>query len=60
MKSLNLQVEDSYYPALLELLKNLPKNKIQIQEIDSENPLTFEQAMSYTLKKNDELYKRLS
>ena len=60
MKSLNLQVEDSYYPALLELLKNLPKNKIHIQEIDGENPLTFEQAMSYTLKKNDELYKRLS
>ena len=50
MESLNLQVEDSYYPALLELLKNLPKNKIQLQEIDNENPLTFEQA-NCTLKK---------
>lgn len=30
MKSLNIQVEDSFYEALLEILKNLPKNKIQI------------------------------
>jgi len=60
MKSLNIQVEDSFYEALLEILKNLPKNKIQIQEIDSDNHLDFEQAMDYTLKKNKELYKRLS
>jgi len=40
--------------------KILPKNKIQIQEIDSDNHLEFEQAMNYTLKKNKELYKRFS
>ncbi len=60
MKSLNIQVEDSFYDALLEILKNLPKNKIQIQEIDSNNRLDFEQTINYTLKKNQELYKRLS
>ena len=60
MKSLTIQVEDSLYDALLEILKNLPKNKIQIQEVNKDNKLEFEQAMNYALKKNKELYKRLS
>jgi hypothetical protein len=58
MKSLNIQVEDSFYDVFLEILKNLPK--IQVQEIDSDNHLEFEQAMDYVLEKNKELYKRLS
>ncbi len=60
MKSLHLQVDDSLYPALLEILKNLPKNKIKIQELATNNNLGFEQAMDCTLDKNKELYKRLS
>lgn len=60
MKTLNIQVEDSLYDALLEILENLPKHKIKIQEVDSDNRLDFEQAMDYTLDKNKELYKRLS
>jgi ribosomal protein S3AE len=60
MKTLNIQVENSLYEALLEILENLPKHKIKIQEVDSDNCLDFEQAMDYTLDKNKELYKRLS
>ncbi|NOQ35521.1 MAG: hypothetical protein GQ569_06450 [Methylococcaceae bacterium] len=60
MKTLNIQVEDSFYDALLEILKNLPKNKVKIQEVNEDNSLDFEQAMAYTLKKNSELYKCLS
>ncbi len=60
MKTLHLQVDDSLYPALLEILKNLPKNKIKIQEQGTNKNLGFEQAMEYTLDKNKELYKRLS
>ncbi len=60
MKALNIQVDDSLYPALLEILKNLPASKIQIQEQSPDKELSFEQAMDYTLDKNKELYKRLS
>ena len=60
MKTLNIEVEDSLYDALLEILKNLPKKKIKIQEIKEDKNLDFEQAMDYTLKKNAELYEHLS
>ena len=60
MKTLNIQVEDSFYPALLEVLKNLPTSKIIIQEQDTAVALSFDQAMDETLDKNKELYKRLS
>ena len=60
MKALNIQVDDSLYPALLEILKNLPASKIQIQEQSPDKELSFEQALDYTLDKNKELYKRLS
>ena len=60
MRVLNIQVEDSLYPALLEILKNLPASKLKIQEQVPDNSLEFEQAMDYTLEKNKELYKRLS
>ena len=60
MKTLNIQIEDSLYDELLEILKKLPENKIKIQVQDSEKNLSFEQAMDYTLDKNNELYKRLS
>jgi len=60
MKALNIQVDDSLYPALLEILKNLPASKIQIQEQSPDKELSFELAMDYTLDKNKELYKRLS
>ena len=60
MKTLTIEVEDHLYAALLELLENLPKHKIKIQEMDSDNRLDFEQAMDYALDKNQELYKRLS
>lgn len=60
MKTLTIEVEDSLYSALLEILENLPKHKIKIQEVDSDNRLSFEDAMDYTLDKNKELYKRLS
>jgi hypothetical protein len=60
MKTLIIQVEDTLYDALLEILENLPKHKIKIQETGSDNRLDFEQAMDYALDKNKELYKRLS
>jgi hypothetical protein len=60
MKTLTIQVEDTLYDALLEILENLPKHKIKIQEMASDNRLDFEQAMDYALDKNQELYKRLS
>jgi hypothetical protein len=60
MKTLNIQIDDSLYASLLEMLKKLPKSKIKIQELDSTNNLNFEQAMDYALEKNKELYKRLS
>jgi hypothetical protein len=56
MKTLNIQIDDS----LLEMLKKIPKSKIKIQELDSTNDLSFEQATNYALEKNKELYKRLS
>jgi len=58
MKTLNIQIDESLYDALLEILKNLPKSKIKIEKQD--NHLSFEQAMDYTLEKNKQLYKRLS
>jgi len=60
MKALNIQVEDSFYPALLEVLKNLPASKVKIQEQKTVKTLSFEQAMDETLEQNKELYKRLS
>ncbi len=60
MKTLTIEVEDSLYSALLEILENLPKHKIKIQQTDSDNRLSFEEAMDYTLDKNKELYKRLA
>jgi len=60
MKTLNIQIDDSLYASLLEMLKKLPKSKIKIQELDSANNFNFEQAMDYALEKNKELYKRLS
>ncbi|MCX7094785.1 MAG: hypothetical protein NTY50_15230 [Methylobacter sp.] len=60
MKTLTIQVEDTLYDALLEILENLPKHKIKIQETESDNRLDFDQAMDYALDKNEELYKRLS
>lgn len=60
MRVLQLQIDDSLYPALLEILKNLPENKIKIQEQGTNKPLGFEQAVDYTIDKNKELYKRLS
>ena len=60
MKALNIQVEDSFYPALLEVLKNLPASKIKIQEQKTVKTLSFKQAMGETLEQNKELYKRLS
>ncbi len=61
MKTLNIQIDDSLYDALLEILKNLPESKIKIQDLDSaKNNLSLEQAMDYTLEKNKQLYQRLS
>jgi hypothetical protein len=60
MKILTIEVEESLYDALLEILQNLPKNKIKIQEVDNSNCLDFEQALEHTLDKNKELYNRLS
>ena len=60
MKALNIQVEDSFYPALLEVLKNLPASKIKIQEQETVKTLSFEQAMDETLEQNKEFYKGLS
>lgn len=60
MKTLTIQVEETLYDALLEILENLPKHKIKIQEMDDDNCIDFEQAMDYALDKNKELYKRLS
>ncbi len=60
MKALHIQVDESFYPALLEVLKSLPANKIIIIEDEKPATLSFEQAMDYTLDKNEELYKRLS
>jgi len=60
MKALQIQVDESFYPALLEVLKNLPANKIKIIEDEKPTELSFEQAVEHTLDKNEELYKRLS
>jgi hypothetical protein len=60
MRELQIQVDDSLYPELLKILKNLPESKINIQEQSIDKNLSFEQAMDYTLDKNKELYKRLS
>lgn len=60
MKALKIQVDDSLYPALLEILRNLPESKIKIQEQTCDENPGFEQAMDLTLNKNKELYKRLS
>ena len=60
MKALKIEVDDSLYPALLEILRNLPESKIKIQEQALDDNPDFEQAMDLTLNKNKELYKRLS
>ncbi|MCK5720159.1 MAG: hypothetical protein KAH84_09465 [Thiomargarita sp.] len=60
MKILNLQVDESIYNELLEILKNLPESKVKILKQDATNKFNFEQAMNYTLEKNKQLYERLS
>ncbi len=60
MKALNIEIDDSLYDSLLEVLKNLPENKIKIQELNNKNCLNFTQATNHTLNKNKSLYKRLS
>ena len=60
MKTLNIQIDDSLYDTLLEILKKIPESKIKIQEQDFANNISFEEVMDYTLEKNKELYKRLS
>ena len=47
MKTLTIEVEDALYSALMEILENLPKHKIKIQEADSDNRLSFKQAMAF-------------
>jgi hypothetical protein len=61
MKILTIQIDNSLYDALLEILKNLPKNKIIIQEENTEmDGLDFDKAMDYALDKNKKLYERLA
>jgi hypothetical protein len=61
MKTLTIQIDNSLYDALLEILKNLPKSKIIIQEENTEmEGLDFDKAMDYALHKNKELYERLA
>jgi hypothetical protein len=36
MKTLTLQIDNTLYDALLEILKNLPKSKITIQEVETD------------------------
>jgi len=60
MKTLTLEVDESLYPSPLDILKNLPKSKIQIKEQSTDKELSFDKAMNYTLDKNKDLYKRLS
>ncbi len=60
MKALNIEIDDSLYDSLLEILKNLPENKIKIQELSNNNCLNFTQATNHALNKNKSLYKRLS
>ena len=60
MKVLQIEVDNAFYPTLLEVLNNLPANKITIVEAKKSKTLSFEEAMEYTLDKNKELYQRLS
>jgi hypothetical protein len=60
MKALNIEIDDSLYDSLLEILKKLPENKIKIQELNNKNCLNFTQATNHALNKNKSLYKRLS
>lgn len=61
MKTVTIQIDNSLYDALLEILKNLPKSKIIIQEENTEmEDLDFDKAMDYALDKNKELYERLA
>ncbi len=61
MKTLTIQIDNSICDALLEILKNLPKSKIIIQEENTEmEGLDFDKAMDYALDKNKELYERLA
>ncbi len=60
MKALNIEIDDSLYDSLLEILKKLPENKIKIQELNNKNCLNFTQATNIALNKNKSLYKRLS
>ncbi len=60
MKTLSIEIDDSLYNNLLEILKSYPKNKLKFHEVLEGESLTFEQAMEYTLSKNKMLYERLS
>lgn len=41
MKTLNIQIDDSLYEMLLEMLKKIPESQIKIQEVDSANSLSL-------------------
>ena len=62
MKNLSLQIDDTLYDALVALLRQFPKDKVQIVEAPEaeKTGMEFEQASRHVLEKNAELYKRLA
>jgi hypothetical protein len=63
MKTITLSVEDALYDHLMALIDLLPTEKIHIQQesmYESKQDLSVEDVGDYVLKKNAELYKRLS
>jgi len=64
MKTLYLEVEDTLYEHLMALIAQLPADKVRIlleekQEV-ARPGLSVEEAIEHVLKKNAELYRRLS
>ena len=62
MKTLHLSIDDALYDHLMGLIKQLPKDKIQIidEKPTEEADTPFSEAIDYVLDKNSELYRRLS
>ncbi len=59
MKTIELKVDDTFYEHLIALIEQLPREKVEIKnvtsnEIDSE--ISVESAVDYVLEKNAKLY----
>ncbi len=63
MKTIQVSIEDNLYDDLMTLIAQIPNDKIHIEQVvqpEIGHKTSIKKASDYVLKKNTELYERLS